>query len=63
MAEVIFEVTKDHLETGMRGYPVGYCQTSTVDPVKGLFYSGIPIPQLIDWTPEKVIFLLDQLNF
>lgn len=58
MAEVLFEITKDHLDTGMRGFPVGYCTSSTVDPIKGLFYSGIPIPQLVDWSPEKVIYLL-----
>jgi citrate synthase len=58
MGDVLFEITKENLETGMRGYPVGYCQTSTVDPVKGLSYAGIPIPQLVSWPPEKVIYLL-----
>lgn len=60
MTEVLFEITKDHLDTGLRGFPVGYCTTSTVDPQKGLFYSGIAIPELADWQPEKVIFLLYQ---
>ena len=58
MAEVLFEITKDNLETGMRGYPVGYCTTSTVDPVKGLFYGGIPVENLAQWAPESVIYLL-----
>ncbi|WP_068466412.1 citrate (Si)-synthase [Candidatus Protochlamydia phocaeensis] len=58
MSEVLFEVTKDNLETGMRGYPVGYCTTSTVDPQKGLFYSGIPVSELDHWQPEQVIYLL-----
>ena len=58
MSDVLFEITKDQLETGMRGFPVGYCTTSTVDPVKGLFYAGIPISQLAEWQPEKVIYLL-----
>lgn len=58
MAEVLFEITKDHLETGLRGFPVGYCPTSTVDPQKGLFYAGIAIPALANWTPERVIYLL-----
>lgn len=58
MNDVLFEITKDNLETGLRGYPVGYCTTSTVDPMKGLFYSGIPIPQLVTWQPEEVIYLL-----
>jgi citrate synthase len=56
--EVLFEVTKENLETGMRGYPVGYCVTSSVDPIKGLFYMGKPIDALATWEPEQVIYLL-----
>lgn len=40
MSKVLFEITEDHLETGLRGVPVGYCPTSFVDPIKGLFYRG-----------------------
>ncbi len=58
MADVLFEITTDHLDTGLRGFPVGYCATSTVDPVKGLFYAGIPITELARWEPEQVIYLL-----
>jgi len=58
MSEVLFEITTDQLETGMRGFPVGYCTTSTVDPVTGLFYMGHPIEELASWEPEKVIYLL-----
>jgi citrate synthase len=58
MAEVLFEITKDHLETGMRGFPVGYCTTSSVDPMKGLFYVGKPVSELSNWNPENVIYLL-----
>lgn len=58
MPEVLFEVTKDNLETGMRGYPVGYCTTSTVDPEKGLFYIGRSVAELAKWNPESVIYLL-----
>lgn len=58
MAEVLFQVTEENLETGMRGYPVGYCITSSVDPVKGLFYMGLPITSLAHWEPEQVIYLL-----
>lgn len=56
--EVLFEVTKNHLDTGLRGFPVGYCTTSNVDPIKGLFYVGKPVSELISWSPEEVIFLL-----
>lgn len=58
MAEVLFEITKDQLETGMRGYPVGYCTTSSVDPQKGLFYVGRPVSELSKNEPEEVIYLL-----
>jgi citrate synthase len=56
--EVLFEIKVDNLETGMRGYPVGYCTTSSVDPVKGLFYMGRPVSELDQWEPEQVIYLL-----
>lgn len=58
MSEVLFEITKDQLETGMRGYPVGYCTTSSVDPQKGLFYVGRPVSELSKRDPEDVIYLL-----
>ena len=58
MNEVLFQITKDQLETGMRGYPVGYCTTSFVDPIKGLFYRGRPISDLYEWEPERVLYLL-----
>lgn len=56
--EVLFEITKDHLETGMRGYPVGYCTTSSVDPQTGLYYAGAPVSEMADWDPLRVIYLL-----
>jgi citrate synthase len=58
MADVLFEITEDHLETGMRGFPVGYCTTSTVDSVKGLYYGGIPVTELGSNRPEEVIYVL-----
>lgn len=58
MSEVLFEVTKENLETGLRGYPVGYCTTSTVDPQKGLFYCGKPVEQLALKKPLEVVHLL-----
>ncbi|MEE3083523.1 MAG: citrate/2-methylcitrate synthase [Candidatus Thermoplasmatota archaeon] len=56
--DVIFEVTEDHLNTGMRGIPVGTCRTSFVDPLKGVHYCGYPVGDLADMSPEDVIFLL-----
>lgn len=59
MAEdVLFQITKDQLETGLRGYPCGYCVTSHVDPQKGLFYSNMPLSTLTDHSPEEIIYLL-----
>ncbi|MCB1085357.1 MAG: citrate (Si)-synthase, partial [Chlamydiia bacterium] len=36
----------------------GYCTTSFVDPLKGLFYRGRPISELYQWEPERALFLL-----
>lgn len=58
MAEILFQITEENLETGLRGYPVGYCPTSFVDAKKGLFYCGKPIHELAYRKPEEVIFLL-----
>ncbi len=55
---VLFELTKDHLESGFRGVPAGYCVTSHIDPKKGLSYAGRPISGLVSRSPEEVIYLL-----
>lgn len=55
---VLFEITKDSLETGLRGFPVGYCVTSFVDPIKGLTYVGRPIADLASKSPIELIYLL-----
>ncbi|MFN8578153.1 MAG: citrate (Si)-synthase [Candidatus Sericytochromatia bacterium] len=57
-SEVLFTITKDQLETGLRGVPVGYCPTSSVDPQLGLFYGGYPVEKLAYNEPEEVIYLL-----
>ncbi len=57
-SEVLFTLTKDHLETGLRGVPVGYCPTSKVDPLLGLYYGGYPIAELAHKEPEEIIYLL-----
>ncbi|MES2344591.1 MAG: citrate (Si)-synthase [Chlamydiota bacterium] len=58
MSDVLFEITKDQLETGLRGFPIGYCPTSYVDPQKGLFYVGEPVSELGAAEPQDVIYLL-----
>jgi citrate synthase len=54
----LFEITRDSLETGLRGFPVGYCVTSFVDPHKGLTYVGRPIAELAHKEPIELIYLL-----
>lgn len=54
----LFEITKDSLETGLRGVPVGYCVTSFVDPYKGLTYAGRPIAEISHKDPVELIYLL-----
>ncbi len=56
--DVLFEITKQQLETGLRGFPVGYCPTSYVDPKKGLFYCGKSVADLAYKEPKEVIYLL-----
>jgi citrate synthase len=57
-ADFLFEVREEQLETGLRGYPVGYCTTSSVDPERGLFYREKPIEELAYLSPERVIYFL-----
>lgn len=56
--ETLFTVTRAHLDTGLRGYPVGTCKTSKVDPMEGVSYCGYPIAELYTLEPEAVVFLL-----
>ena len=58
MSEILFQITEENLETGLRGYPCGYCTTSYVDAQKGLFYVGKPVFDLAYRKPEEVISLL-----
>lgn len=56
--EVLLEVTSDHLNTGLRGVPVGTCRTSFVTPTEGVHYCGYPITELASFAPEDIIYLL-----
>ncbi len=57
-AKVLLEITEAHLDTGLRGYPVGTCRTSSVDPMKGVTYAGYTLDDLIDLPAEDVVYLL-----
>ncbi|CAM0117604.1 citrate (Si)-synthase [Rhabdochlamydiaceae symbiont of Dictyostelium giganteum] len=55
---VLFQIKKEHLETGLRGFPVGYCPTSTVTSTEGLFYANFPIKEVASWSAEEGIYLI-----
>jgi len=54
----LFTITEAHLDSGMRGIPVGTCRTSFVDPIEGVHYVGYPVEDLVDLEEEDVIYLL-----
>ena len=56
--EVLLEVTNGHLNTGLRGVPVGTCRTSFVTPNEGVHYCGYPIKELTNFSPEDIVYLL-----
>jgi len=56
--EVLFTVTKEHLNTGLRGFPVGTVRTSKVDPQEGVSYVGYPIKDVAHLDPEAIVYLL-----
>jgi citrate synthase len=54
----LFKITESHLDTGLRGFPIGYCITSYVDPDKGVFYRNYPISEIAHRETEEVMYLL-----
>ena len=56
--EDLMTVGRAHLDTGLRGIPVGTCRTSFVTPEDGVHYVGYPIEDLVDLDPMDVIHLL-----
>ncbi|TVR45303.1 MAG: citrate (Si)-synthase [Planctomycetota bacterium] len=62
-SKVLMELTEAHMETGLRGVPVGYCTTSYVDPQTGLHYVGRPVSEIAHEDPEAVIYLLLNKRF
>ncbi|MGH7338245.1 MAG: citrate/2-methylcitrate synthase, partial [Myxococcota bacterium] len=56
--KVLFEVRESHLNTGLRGIPVGTCRSSAVSPDKGVSYGGYPVAELAQLSSESVIHLL-----
>ncbi len=58
MSKVLFEITEEVLESGLRGVPVGYCTTSKVDPELGLHYRGKAVREFAHLKPEEVIYCI-----
>ncbi len=56
--EVLFTITRKHLNTGLRGFPVGTVRTSRVDPLEGVSYVGYPVKDLAFLDPEAVVYLM-----
>lgn len=54
----LMEITEAHLDTGLRGYPVGTCRTSSVSPELGVTYVGYTLRDLVDLPVEDVVYLL-----
>jgi citrate synthase len=56
--KVLSQVTVAQAFGGMRGVKALICDTSLVEPDKGLIIRGIPILDLVDKLPEEIFFLL-----
>ncbi len=56
--KVVSEVTMRQVYGGMRGVKGLFCNTSSVEPEKGLIIRGIPILDLAERLPEEIVFLL-----
>lgn len=56
--DLLFEIRRKHLNTGLRGFPVGTCRTSAVSADEGVSYGGYPIADLAPLPSESVIHLL-----
>jgi citrate synthase len=54
----ISRVTVAQVHGGLRGVNALVCDTSFVDPERGLFIRGIPVVELLDRFPEDIFFLL-----
>ena len=56
--DVLFIIKESNLDSGLRGVPVGTCETSYVDPLEGVHYVGYPVEDLVNLEEEDVVYLL-----
>jgi citrate synthase len=54
----VSSVTLSRLLGGLRDVRAVVCDTSAVDPYKGLLIRGIPVRELADWESEALFFLM-----
>ena len=52
--EVLFNIRESNLDSGLRGIPVGTCETSYVDPLEGVHYVGYPVEDLVNLEEEDL---------
>ena len=57
-AKVVSQVTVDQLFGGLRGVRGLMCDTSAVDPDRGLVIRSHPIAELVNNLPEEILWLL-----
>lgn len=55
---LVSDVSVRQVYGGMRGVKGLFCNTSSVDPQKGLIIRGVPIIELSDRLPEEIFYLL-----
>ena len=55
---IISQVTPKNIFSGMRGITSMVCNTSLVDPEKGLMIKGYPLSNIAEKTPEEIFFLM-----
>jgi len=55
---VVSQVSVSQIYGGMRGVRALVCDTSSVDPERGLILRGHPVADLADRLPEEIFFLL-----
>ena len=53
--EVLFSITDKNLDSGLRGVPVGTCQTSFVDPYEGVHYVGSVSYTHLTLTTKRIV--------
>lgn len=54
MADILFELTEEHLDEGLQSIPVGFVHTSHVDPELGLMYFNRPVLEYLNYSIDDL---------